>query len=39
MKGFKNWFILQHYNNLNVDKHPKPFVTVMEIEESFSGEI
>ena len=39
MNGFKNWFILQHYNNLNTNIHPKPFVTVIEIEESFSGEI
>lgn len=35
LPGFRAWFILQHYNRFAF----KPFVTVMEMDYPFSGEI
>mgnify|MGYP002409141129 CR=1 FL=1 len=35
--GFHQWFILQHWNDLNADVQPKPFITTIEFEVPFSG--
>jgi len=35
--GFRQWFILQHWNGLNASPQPKPFVTTMEEIVAFSG--
>ncbi|MCL1917206.1 MAG: DUF3289 family protein [Peptococcaceae bacterium] len=37
--GFRNWFILQRWKDLNASVHLKPFITTMEFEENFSGKI
>ena len=38
LNGFRQWYILQHWNALSAEPHPKPFVTTMEFDVSFSGE-
>lgn len=35
LAGFRSWFILQHYNRFAY----KPFVTVMEINKEFEGQL
>ena len=35
--GFRQWFILQHWDNLGAS--PKPFVNVMDDTIAFSGTI
>ncbi|GHH98682.1 hypothetical protein AM1BK_22250 [Neobacillus kokaensis] len=37
LAGFRSWFVLQHFDEYN-GKY-KPFVTVMEIDEPFEGEL
>jgi len=37
--GFRHWFILQHWNGLGTAVRPKPFITTMEFNASFSGSI
>ena len=35
--GFKQWFVLQHWNGLNASPQPKPFITTIEFVVTFSG--
>ena len=37
LNGFRQWFILQHWNALNANIQPKPFVTMIRFEIPFSG--
>ncbi len=37
LTGFHDWFILQHWDDLPADQHPKPFVTTIEFEVPFYG--
>jgi uncharacterized protein (TIGR03034 family) len=37
LAGFRSWFVLQHYNEYNGEY--KPFVTVMEMDIPFEGEL
>ncbi|QNF30143.1 DUF3289 family protein [Metabacillus elymi] len=37
LAGFRSWFVLQHYNEY--DGEYKPFVTVMEMDIPFEGEL
>ena len=37
MPGFRQWYILQHWNELNATVQPKPFVTVVSYTVPFSG--
>lgn len=36
---FRQWYILQHWNDLNATVQPKPFVTIIEFSVPFSGEL
>lgn len=38
-QGFRQWFILQHFQDLGASVQPKPFITTIEITEPFSGVI
>ena len=35
--GFRQWYILQHWDNLGGDIQPKPFVTIVSFTVYFSG--
>ena len=35
--GFRQWYILQHWDDLGTDVQPKPFVTVVSFTVPFSG--
>ena len=35
LAGFKQWDILQRWKDLAVTNHPKPFITTVEITDSF----
>ena len=35
--GFRQWYILQHFDNLQSDVLPKPFVTIIQFSASFQG--
>lgn len=35
--GFRQWYILQHWDSLGYSVQPKPFVTVVSYSVSFSG--
>lgn len=37
--AFRQWYILQHWNDLDATIQPKPFVTIMEFSVPFSGEL
>lgn len=37
IRGFRQWFILQHWNNLEGEIQPKPFVTKVSFSVPFSG--
>jgi len=37
--GFRQWFILQHWNDLGATNQPKPFITTIEFTTTFSGVI
>ena len=37
MSGFKQWYILQHWNELESSVQPKPFVTNISFSVPFSG--
>jgi len=39
LQGFRQWFILQHWNELEATPHPKPFITTIEFTTSFAGSI
>ena len=36
-EGFRQWYILQHWSELNSSVQPKPFVTNVSFTVSFSG--
>lgn len=38
LSGFKQWFILQHWDNIG-NMQPKPFITWIQFETTFSGTI
>ena len=35
--GFRQWYILQHWNDLDAEVQPKPFVTLITFSVPFSG--
>ena len=37
--AFRQWYILQHWNELDASVQPKPFVTIIEFSVPFSGVI
>jgi len=37
LPGFRQWYIMQHWNELNAPVQPKPFVTKMVFTVPFSG--
>lgn len=37
MPGFREWYILQHWNDLGYSVQPQPFVTIVSYTVSFSG--
>ena len=37
MPGFRQWFILQHWDSLDAEIQPKPFLTLVSYTVSFSG--
>ncbi len=38
MPGFRQWYILQHWDALGVYNHPKPFVTIVSYDVEISGQ-
>jgi len=38
-EGFRQWFILQHWDELETNNKPKPFVTKVVIDVSFCGSL
>ena len=37
--GFRQWFIIQHWNDLDAQIQPKPFVTIVSFSVSISGSL
>ena len=37
--GFRQWYIMQHWNEARDSIQPKPFITMMKFEVPFSGNL
>ena len=37
LKGFRTWYVLQHWDDLGATIQPKPFVTQVSFTKTFNG--